>query len=56
MAQWGERTVELSTLWVAPVRAVLEEQQELIDAVASWAEEQRKWPTASPRWPPATAR
>ncbi len=42
MAQWGERTVELSTLWVAPVRAVLEEQQELIDAVASWAEEQRK--------------
>jgi hypothetical protein len=42
MAEWGERTVELSTLWVAPMRAMLEEQQELIDAVASWAEEQRK--------------
>jgi hypothetical protein len=42
MARWGERTVELSTLWVAPMRAMLEEQQELIDAVSSWAEEQRK--------------
>ena len=42
MARWGERTVELSTLWVSPMRAMLEEQQELIDAVASWAEEQRK--------------
>ena len=42
MARWGERTVELSTLWVAPMRAMLEEQQELIDAVASWADEQRK--------------
>jgi hypothetical protein len=42
MARWGERTAELSTLWVAPVRAILEEQQQLIDAVASWAEEQRK--------------
>ena len=31
-----------STLWVSPMRAMLEEQQELIDAVASWAEEQRK--------------
>jgi len=41
MAAWGQRTVELSTLWVAPMRAVLEEQQQLIDAVASWAEEQR---------------
>ena len=29
-------------MWVAPMRAVLEEQQELIDAVSSWAEEQRK--------------
>ena len=42
MAQWGERAVELSTLWVAPMRAVLEEQQEIIDTIASWAEEQRK--------------
>jgi hypothetical protein len=42
MARWGERTAELSTLWVAPVRAMLEEQQDLIDAVASWADQQRK--------------
>ena len=41
MARWGERTAELSTLWVAPVRAMLEEQQQLIDAMASWAEAQR---------------
>ena len=42
MARLGERAIQLSTLWVAPVRALLEEQQELMDAVASWAEEQRK--------------
>ena len=42
MTQWNERAIELSTLWVAPMRAVLEEQQELIDAVSSWAEQQRK--------------
>jgi len=42
MARLGERAIEMSTLWVAPVRALLEEQQELMDAVASWAEEQRK--------------
>jgi hypothetical protein len=42
MVRLGERAIELSTLWVAPVRALLEEQQELMDAVATWAEEQRK--------------
>ena len=42
MAQWGERAVELSTLWVAPMRAVLQEQQDLIEAISSWAEQQRK--------------
>ncbi len=42
MAQWGERAVELSTLWVAPMRAVLEEQQDIIDTISAWAEEQRK--------------
>ena len=29
-------------MWVAPMRAVLQEQQDQIDAVSSWAEEQRK--------------
>ena len=42
MARWGEQAIELSTLWVAPMRAVLEEQQELIEAISAWAEEQRK--------------
>jgi hypothetical protein len=41
-AAWAERAAELSTMWVAPMRAVLEEQQDLIDAVSSWAEEQRR--------------
>jgi hypothetical protein len=41
-AAWAERAAELSTMWVSPMRAVLEEQQDLIDAVSSWAEEQRK--------------
>ena len=41
-AAWAERSAELSTMWVAPMRAVLQEQQDLIDAVSSWAEEQRK--------------
>ena len=42
MARIGASAVELSTMWVAPMRAILEEQQQLIDAVASWAAEQRK--------------
>jgi hypothetical protein len=41
-AIWAERAAELSTMWVAPMRAVLQEQQDLIDAVSSWADEQRK--------------
>ena len=41
-AAWAERAAELSTMCVAPMRAVLQEQQDLIDAVSSWAEEQRK--------------
>jgi hypothetical protein len=41
-AAWAERSAELSTMWVAPMRAVLQEQQDLIDAISSWAEEQRK--------------
>src|SRR5829696_3108607 len=30
-AAWAERAAELSTMWVAPMRAVLQEQQDLID-------------------------
>jgi hypothetical protein len=41
-AAWAEGAAELSTTWVAPMRAVLQEQQDLIDAMSSWAQEQRK--------------
>ena len=42
MIRLGSQTAEMATLWVAPVRAVLQEQQELIDAMATWAEQQRE--------------
>ena len=42
MIRLGSQTAELATMWVAPVRAVLQEQQELMDAMASWAEQQRE--------------
>ena len=41
IARMGARTAELATMWVAPMRAMLEEQQDLVDAIASWAEQQR---------------
>ena len=39
---WAERAAELSTMWVSPMRVMLEEQQELIDAISSWADTQRE--------------
>ena len=39
---WAERAAEMSTMWVSPMRAMLEEQQELIDAISSWADSQRE--------------
>jgi hypothetical protein len=41
MARMGAQMAELSTAWVAPVKAVLDEQQELVDALAAWSEQQR---------------
>jgi hypothetical protein len=41
MARLGAQMAELSTMWVSPMRSILEEQQELIDAVAAWAEQQK---------------
>jgi hypothetical protein len=41
VAAWAERAAELSTMWVSPMRVMLEEQQELIDAISSWADAQR---------------
>jgi hypothetical protein len=42
VAVWAERAAELSTMWVSPMRVMLEEQQELIDAISSWADAQRE--------------
>jgi hypothetical protein len=39
---WAERAAELSTMWVSPTRVMLEEQQELIDAISSWADAPRE--------------
>jgi hypothetical protein len=41
MARMAAQLAELSTAWVSPVRSLLEEQQELIDTLAAWAEQQR---------------
>jgi hypothetical protein len=42
VAAWAERAAELSTMWVSPMRMMLEEQQELLDAISSWADAQRE--------------
>ena len=41
LARLGAQAAELSTAWVVPVKAILDEQQELVDAMAAWAEQQR---------------
>jgi hypothetical protein len=42
IARLGAQITELSTLWVAPVRSMLQEQQDLIDALAAWSAQQRE--------------
>jgi hypothetical protein len=42
IARLGAQMAELSTLWVTPVRSMLQEQQELIDALAAWSVQQRE--------------
>jgi hypothetical protein len=41
LARMGAQVAELSTAWVGPVKALLDEQQELIEALAAWSEQQR---------------
>ena len=41
MARTAAQVAELSTAWVAPVKALLDEQQEMVDALAAWSEQQR---------------
>src|SRR5207302_6855068 len=38
----GARIADLSTLWVGPVRAMLQQQQELVDTMESWAKQQHE--------------
>jgi hypothetical protein len=42
IARLGAQMAELSTLWVTPVRSLLNEQQDLIDALALWSAQQRE--------------
>lgn len=42
IARLGAQMAELSTLWVTPVRSMLQEQQELIDVLAAWSVQQRE--------------
>src|SRR3712207_3333823 len=39
---FGPRLAETSMMWVAPMRDMLEQQQELVDTMAQWAEQQRQ--------------
>ena len=38
---WGPRSPSFPPCWVGPVKALLDEQQELIEALAAWSEQQR---------------
>ena len=41
MAQLAQQLAAVSTAWVGPVKGILEQQQDLVDAVAAWSEQQR---------------
>ena len=41
MAHLAQQLAAVSTAWVGPVRGILDQQQDLIDAVAAWSEQQK---------------
>ena len=41
IVRMGAKIVDLSTLWVGPVRALMDQQQALIEAMELWAKQQR---------------
>ena len=41
MVHLTEQLAAVSTAWVGPVKGILDQQQELVDAVAAWSEQQR---------------
>src|SRR5687767_9733374 len=42
LLRFGPRLAETSMMWVAPMREMLQQQQELVDTMAQWAEQQRQ--------------
>jgi C4-type Zn-finger protein len=41
MVHLTQQLATVSTAWVGPVKGILDQQQELVDAVAAWSEQQR---------------
>jgi len=41
MAQLTQQLAAMSTAWVGPVKGILDQQQELVEAIAAWSEQQR---------------
>ena len=41
MAHLTQQLAAASTAWVGPVKGILDQQQELIEAIAAWSEQQR---------------
>ena len=41
MAQLAQQLAAISTAWVSPVKAILEEQQDIVDTIAAWSEQQK---------------
>jgi hypothetical protein len=41
MVHLTEQLAAVSTAWVGPVKGILDQQQELVDAIAAWSEQQR---------------
>jgi hypothetical protein len=41
VTQLTQQLAAVSTAWVTPVKALLDEQQEIMDAIAAWSEQQR---------------
>jgi hypothetical protein len=50
LARYGEYLADLSTMWVNPLRTVLEEQQQLADLMANWAKQQQELARSMSQW------
>jgi hypothetical protein len=50
LARYGEYLADLSTMWVSPLRTVLDEQQQLAELMAGWAKQQEELAKAIATW------